>query len=211
MSSPTWRRVTKADPCPICGKPDLCGIAPDGSPAICMRIEAGSARQTRNGRYLHYLAGVERKSSGLRAVTLPERTASRNDLPILAKQHRTAVNPARLLRLAERLGVTVTSLNRLDIGWAFDAGAWAFPMTDATGRLLGIHLRLDSGRKFAVTGGREGLFIPADLPQGGELLIAEGPTDCAALLDLGFAAAGGTPAACRAQAGHARHAGRVIR
>ena len=103
---------------------------------------------------------------------------------------RTAVDPARLLRLAERLGLSVTSLNRLGIGWAFDSGAWAFPMTDATGGLLGIRLRLDSGRKFAVTGGREGLFIPADLPQGGELLIAEGPTDCAALLDLGFAAVG---------------------
>ena len=34
------------------------------------------------------------------------------------------------------------------------------------------------------------MFIPADLPSEGLLLICEGPTDCAAALDLGFAAIG---------------------
>jgi hypothetical protein len=39
-------------------------------------------------------------------------------------------------------------------------------------------------------GGREGLFVPADLPDDGLLLVAEGPTDTAALLTLDFAAIG---------------------
>jgi hypothetical protein len=64
-------------------------------------------------------------------------------------------------------------------------------MTDVGGRVLGIRLRLENGRKFAVTGGREGLFIPTGLPDSPTtLFVAEGATDCAALLDLGLSAVG---------------------
>lgn len=147
-------------------------------------------KQTRNGGFLHRLNSERRSLPNLRTVTLPERMASRNDLPSLAEQYRAAIHPAHLQCLANTLRLSAASLQRLGIGWAFDSGAWAFPMTNAASKVLGIRLRLPSGRKIAVTGGREGLFIPADLPQGGELLITEGPTDCAALLDLGFAAVG---------------------
>ena len=63
-------------------------------------------------------------------------------------------------------------------------------MSDAEGRVIGIRLRLQSGRKLAVTGGREGIFAPADLAGTSPLLICEGPTDTAAMLDLGFGALG---------------------
>jgi hypothetical protein len=63
-------------------------------------------------------------------------------------------------------------------------------MHDAGGQVIGVRLRRAHGRKFAVRGSREGLFLPPDLQIGGQLLIAEGPTDCAALLDLGFSAIG---------------------
>jgi DNA primase len=67
-------------------------------------------------------------------------------------------------------------------------------MKDAAGKVRGIRLRLPSGKKFSVTGGKEGLFLPDNLSEmlsGGEpLLITEGPTDCAALLDFRFAAIG---------------------
>jgi DNA primase len=63
-------------------------------------------------------------------------------------------------------------------------------MSDASGLVVGIRLRRPDGRKLSVRGGKEGLFIPADLPDGGRLLICEGPTDTAALLDLGFSAVG---------------------
>jgi hypothetical protein len=105
--------------------------------------------------------------------------------------------------------VSAESLNRLGVGWAFDGGRsdrrlwdagdvirssgqriWTFPMLDADGQVIGIRLRTDRGVKYAVAGGREGLFIPSDLPDGECLLICEGPTDCAALLDFGFAAVG---------------------
>jgi phage/plasmid primase-like uncharacterized protein len=102
------------------------------------------------------------------------------------QQYRTAINPERLEKFAGKLGLTVASLNRLQIGWAFDKNAWAFPMVNAEGELQGIRLRAADGSKFAVSGGREGLFVPADLPSAGMLLFCEGPTTCAALLDMGF-------------------------
>jgi hypothetical protein len=60
----------------------------------------------------------------------------------------------------------------------------------ADGKAVGVRLRLPDGRKLSIRGGKEGLFLPTRLGSGGRLLIAEGPTDTAALLDLGFAAVG---------------------
>ena len=61
-------------------------------------------------------------------------------------------------------------------------------MKDAGGDVVGIRLRSVSGQKFAVTGSHNGLFIPRALPNlhGAPLFICEGPTDTAAMLDLGF-------------------------
>jgi phage/plasmid primase-like uncharacterized protein len=115
---------------------------------------------------------------------------TRRDLHLLAQNYQTAVNPIRLDRFAHSMGLSAASLRRLGIGWAFESGAWAFPMCDAQGNVIGIRLRFQTGKKRAVTGGREGLFIPSDLTDGDMVLIAEGPTDTAALLDLGFSAVG---------------------
>jgi excisionase family DNA binding protein len=65
-----------------------------------------------------------------------------------------------------------------------------YPVSNDGGHVLGIRLRLADGRKLSVRGGREGLFLPSNLAEAGLLLICEGPTDTAAMLDLGFAAVG---------------------
>jgi DNA primase len=57
-------------------------------------------------------------------------------------------------------------------------------------RLVGIRMRGTDGRKWAIKGSKQGLFIPKDLPENKVLFICEGPTDTAAMLDLGFAAVG---------------------
>ncbi len=58
-------------------------------------------------------------------------------------------------------------------------------MTDAYDNMVGIRLRSDSGLKWAVTGSHQGCFVPAmDADQ--MALVAEGPTDTAAGLSLGF-------------------------
>ncbi|HEX8916274.1 MAG TPA: toprim domain-containing protein [Humisphaera sp.] len=93
--------------------------------------------------------------------------------------------------MAADLGLEPQTLRRLEVGWAKAYDAWSFPMFDADHRVVGIRLRRPNGRKFAVRGGREGLFVPTGLPTGiPRLLVAEGPTDTAAILGLGFEAVG---------------------
>lgn len=108
----------------------------------------------------------------------------------MAGEFRQAVQPEALSRLAVGLGISVASLNRLGIGWWIARRAWAFPMKNAASEVLGIRLRFADGKKLSVRGGHEGLFVPQGLGPSGELLIAEGPSDTAALLDLGFPAVG---------------------
>lgn len=114
---------------------------------------------------------------------------------VLALRSREA---ARALSISERLlatlvaekriGVSPASLQHLDIGWT--GRCWAFPMRGRDSTVCGIRIRTPSGEKFSERGGKEGLFVPSVLSGTGALVIAEGPTDCAALLDLGFDAIG---------------------
>lgn len=184
-----WLRASRRRPCPVCQRPDWCLIASDGSAAICPRTPSEKwVGKNGGGGYLHKLNGAVLPIPPPReARPAPKPKA---EMVNLMRQYRSAVNAERLERLSEVLGVSVASLERLGIGWAFDKNAWAFPLTNADGGLLGIRLRCDNGRKFSVTGGHEGLHIPDGLADGGMILFCEGPTDCAALLDLGFCAVG---------------------
>ncbi len=112
------------------------------------------------------------------------------DFGKVAADFAAAVRPEALDRLAAALGVSAASLRRLSVGWSARHRAWTWPMRSAAGDVLGIRLRRPDGRKLAIRGGKEGLFIPEGLVAGTLLLVAEGPTDTAALLDLGFEAVG---------------------
>jgi hypothetical protein len=120
-----------------------------------------------------------------------------------------------LHQFARQLGVSAASLTVLGVGWSAGHDAYSLPMADTDGRVVGIRLRRPDGAKFAVRGGREGLFLP--VPSGSDgalsasracarvrmlafpnvmgmrLLICEGPTDAAALLDLGYGRVVGRP------------------
>ena len=187
------KRVSKARPCLVCGRGDWClYFGPDDAPtaAICPRIE--SAKPVGSAGWLHRLRDDDWRPAGTIRRAVPMRPQPQDAGPIdfeeLAGDFRAAVNSVDLQRLAAGLGLTVESLQRLRVGWAAGHRAWSFPMTDAAGQVLGIRLRRPNGSKFAVTGGHDGLFLPGDLPgdAGGRLLVCEGPTDTAALLDLGF-------------------------
>jgi len=54
--------VTRKHPCPICEKPDWCGLTDDGAIAICMRVVDGSIRDARNGGFVHVLKEREREA-----------------------------------------------------------------------------------------------------------------------------------------------------
>lgn len=86
---------------------------------------------------------------------------------------------------AMTLGVSTESLRQLGCAWVAKSFAWAFPMRDGEGQLIGVRLRNNAGDKWAVTGSRSGLFIPA-LGSDSVLYVCEGPTDVAAGLTIGL-------------------------
>lgn len=206
-----WQRVNRENPCPICEHPDWCTRSADGAVACCMRVE--SATRLHNGGYLHRLRDRddrERHRHGvMRALTDFARRSSKSrtppvriksqapDLGALAGRCATAVSTSALATFARELGVSLSSLRRLGVGWSAAHSAWTFPMRDADGRVTGIRLRFPDGSKLSVCGGREGLFIPdgtpgpgSPWPDGAQLYVAEGASDCAALLTLGLYAVG---------------------
>jgi len=196
-STGDWQRVSDYRPCPVCGKPDWCiYVGPDDMPeaAICARVE--SERRVGEAGWLHRFeeSGENRQRRGRtlsRAFLLASQLAQgQPNLAAMAEQWRMPENSHQLLRLGNSLGLSQTSLLRLGTGWSDDRWCWSFPMRDADDRVVGIRLRRPDGSKLSVKGGHEGLFIPEGMDSGGRLLICEGPTDCAALLELGFQAVG---------------------
>jgi hypothetical protein len=196
MLNEKMQRVSRDKPCPVCGKSDWCLIASDGSAAICQRVKEGSRRQCGEAGYLHILNdrhnGHDRHKSGARwrrSVTIGHDLGGQTrDFGQMAAECRLRLADDRLQTLACSLGLSGRSLQRLRVGW--DGFAYTFPMSDDRGRIIGIRRRFPNGSKVSVKGGKNGLFIPADLAEVGPLLICEGPTDTAAALDLGFAAIG---------------------
>lgn len=182
-----YSRVSKSRTCPICGKSDWCLISKDEATAICART--GSTVQFGEAGYLHRLLNKtdRQRRPAVRRLRIPTSTtlpSKRAEFARLSDKFRDRITPDGLDRVASTLGLTPQSLHRLRIGWT--GRAWSFPMVDACGRVIGIRLRYPTGGKFAVTGSKNGLFVPDGLNDHSPLLVAEGPTDCAALLDFGF-------------------------
>lgn len=71
----------------------------------------------------------------------------------------------------------------------YQTGVAAFPMYDEDRVCIGVRLRSVAGKKWAIAGSKQGLFIP-DATIGDRVIICEGPTDTAAMLGLGFYAIG---------------------
>jgi 5S rRNA maturation endonuclease (ribonuclease M5) len=192
-----WERVSRRRPCPVCGRPDWCVFAgpPDAPTAvICPRTQ--SPHRAGEAGFLHVLRdhgptwAPWRRTISRAIKMMADAPDGKVDFAALAERYQEAVNPNALARLAESLGLTVESLRRLRVGWSVHHGGWAFPMSDAAGKVRGVRLRLSDGRKLAVRGSREALFIPGGLKGTGRVLVCEGATDTAALLDLGFQAVG---------------------
>lgn len=188
MNAEKMERVTKENLCPVCQKADWCLVAADGSAAICQRVEQGSIKRCGEAGWLHIFSDAGRSRSGwpTRSIAIPQPPAK--EFPSLAKRYQGLLKEEQLAGLANNLGVSAVSLKRLGVGW--DYSGFSFPMSDASGRIIGIRIRYPSGIKAAERGSKQGLFIPNELPAEGLMLVCEGPTDAAAALDLGFAAAG---------------------
>lgn len=181
----SWVRVTIKDPCPICRRPDWCTVSPEFHVACCMRVESG--RALKNGGWSHRLGEDGPKLRPLLRAAPP--AAPPINAADLMNQFADGTTDAMKHELAERLGVSVLSLVALGCAWAAPHRAWAFPMKDGDGNIIGIRLRNDIGRKWAVTGSRAGLFYCAG-PTDTAVHICEGPTDTAAGITIGLNAIG---------------------
>ena len=198
-----WVRVSSKSPCPVCGKPDWCGVAADGSAAACMRVEAGSVRRLCNGAWLHRFGDSDRDprrpsggGGGGAALPLPptsppaDAVADAAKLNRLMDRYRKAITPPQRDRLAAQLGLSSPRpLIDLGIGWSSYHPGYAFPCRDHLGRLVGIQIRQDDGTKRLVRGSRQGLFLPWDLrtmSRNAPLVICEGASDTACCLDLAY-------------------------
>ncbi len=184
----SWTRVSSRSKCPVCGKPDWCTIGDTG--VSCMRVK--SSRPLKNGGWLHPLS-AKPEAPKLRPLPPPTINAAKLILAWAEEAPEQA-----LAALANSLGVSEDSLAALNAVYAKPHRAWAFPMSDGYGNTVGIRLRSEDGRKWAVRGSRQGIFIPAIAPAP-TTFICEGPTDTAAALTLGLFALGRPSCSCGGQ------------
>jgi 5S rRNA maturation endonuclease (ribonuclease M5) len=119
-----------------------------------------------------------------RPLPPPPSPMPRPDFNAMLRTWSAATN-GELVTLAGVLGVASWALHELGACWSPSHHAWAFPMCDARGDVIGIRLRYDDGQKRAVLGSHNGLFIPEVEPER-RVYVCEGPTDTAAVLSMGL-------------------------
>ena len=112
----------------------------------------------------------------------------------LMREWLVATPVTALAEFAASLGVATPSLVAVGAAWAPPHAAWAFPMCDGYGNVVGIRLRNERG-KFGVRGSRQGIFL-ANVPAQKTLFVCEGPTDTAAAVELGLFAVGRPNCCC---------------
>lgn len=174
-----FTKVSKQEPCPICGRDNWCEF---GDRAVhCMRLE--SAHPARDGGWYHFYQDTKYQPPTFRP---PVAQPKRIDAQGMINKWRSQTKEFQFVCLATELKVTVESLTIIGAAWSEEHKAWAFPMFDGDGQIIGIRLRNRQGFKWAVSGSRQGIFLPYffEIPQ--VAYLPEGPTDTAAGLSLGL-------------------------
>lgn len=173
-------------------------LGPDGEPdaAICPRVT--SERSVGHAGYLHQLKpGSHHRPRHERSCF---RRAPRRDFSRLMEWlHSESVSG--LGDLSAELGIPPEGLEAVGfvcvegdalraIGYEGAKRAWAVPMYDAQGRVIGIRLRVPGAGKRAVKGSANGLFITQHAGPFDIIAITEGESDAACLASCGISALG---------------------
>lgn len=185
---PGFRSVTKSNPCPICGKPDWCLVAKDGSRAACQRKT--SAVPFGQAGFLHSL--TDAPAGHAINFQKPEKPVEIDAVAIHAR-YKEAITRSEIEALALNLGVEDDALVELGVGRAVEwcDGTYSFPMRDGLGKIIGIRLRNLEGHKWAVYGSKAGLFFNPDWAHAvPRIMICEGPTSAAAGMTIGIQSVG---------------------
>ena len=186
-----WNRVSPKNPCKICGKPDWGLLSSDKTAAICPRTT--SDKYIDGSGYLHILD----KNRNALQFRKTRTQASRTQLPehngvmeLLMRGYVKEATDRFVMDASKTFRVAPKTLRDMEIGWSVTKNAVAFPMKRLGNRLLGIRFRTPRGSKFAAKGSKQGLFIPNTFHRKQGIVVCEGPTDTASMLDLGFNAIG---------------------
>lgn len=180
--SDIWPHASPESLCPICGKPDWCTFGDRA--VLCRRVE--SNQPAAKGGWYHFYSETEYRPP----TNLPKRPTPTRIFPAAMMESWLSKTSQRgKVVFAAILGVTTDSLTRLGVAWASEYRAWAFPMMDESETTIGIRLRNAEGFKWAVSGSRQGIFIPKQDPSE-IVFLPEGPTDTAACVSLGLFAIG---------------------
>ena len=183
----SWNRVNRNNPCKICGKPDWCCYTDDGA-VRCMRVAEAvgwkAIKKHPDGGVTFRPEGEEPYRPQNYSRPKPKPKPTRNDWDQLHQRFVAGLTPAHIAMLSCQLGVTSRALKAMGLGYSESRKAYTFPMYNARGDITGMRLRNQQGKKYAITLSRDGIFACKVSDWSSRLLIAEGPTDCAALLDL---------------------------
>jgi len=186
-----FQRATKEHRCPVCGKPDYCKFGDRA--VLCFRVESEHPNtSTDEGGCWHYYTD----SSFVKLRPMPKQQPKPKALfsAEILRAWTNGVEASELIgrieHFAERIGVLPHSLMDLGATWSPLHNAWAFPMRDAVGNMIGIRLRNYEGKKWAVSGSRSGLLYNVCHHGDATAYICEGPTDTAAAITLGLFAIG---------------------
>jgi hypothetical protein len=152
---------------------------------LCQRVE--SPKPHTKGGWWHFYGDTQLS----RPLVIPQAKAAPKPIDI-AKVTANWKPLRKVGELAASLGVSTQSLQQMNVVWASQHNAWAFPMYDAEANPIGLRLRNDAAEKWAVTGSRQGIFLPNVAEDHGIKVayLPEGPTDTAALLTMGLFAIG---------------------
>lgn len=187
-----WRRVSRNEPCPVCGKPDYCTRSVNGQVVRCMRVESEKPVEDKHGSigWLHAL------SNPLPPMPPPKPSEQKGDWTEECKEmfYHTLAHQKRC-SLSDSLAVSVESLEllRVGIGWDEWNGAEfsSWPSRDNNGKIIGYVRRYNDGSKRTNQGGSTGVFYSeAWNTRPGPLWIVEGGSDVAACESAGLSAIG---------------------
>ncbi len=187
MSSTTWRKVTKAEPCPICQHTDWCKVSADGAVALCGRIEQGSFQKAKgSGGFLHRLIETPRpdhSSNGKAVRPKPKPQAQPGKAPKAYPDAQAAIDAA-----GKMIGGTFVA------GWTYcDAGGVEvlrvvrFALADGDKEYRPIHPAKD-GWRIADPSGLLPLYRLNELLTARTVWVTEGEKSADAARKIGLAA-----------------------
>ena len=198
-----FHKVSRREPCPVCGHADWCVVSNDGGTAICFRTE--SSRPHSKGGWIHVLKRTLPPMRPVQQVRRPRPQLV--DMERVMQGFRAEFEQYgdkdlfdSLREIAQDLKLGAAEIDRLAVGRSKFYNAWAFPMRDGDGKTVGVRLReYKRGCKWSVAGSKNGLFYDPDMAaaetvshgtRGREIVIVEGATDCVAGYAIGLATVG---------------------